>query len=605
MTAQELAPTTPVASTASKDCLYERRLSNNGSEDGTAATDEVSTPNNSDPHVLYDNDSPSFVLPEIEEDYQDEDDETNISTVSRISAAFVQFSPSIAASASADQESAENDLAHMGLSTVDAPNKPNFVQCVTSVNFLAEQEATRHHNHQNDNSPPMPIQVTVNSKLVSKRKKKIVKRQQVKIVDTPEQLAQEQLASSASGGRIEDAEEIFSVRSDPLTRRRGSNLGRNSMRRPSPNPHHKSLLTKSTSVTAPRTFPPPPPSDTNESSSSPPPLQTPKRAISMPANHMTPSSNNNIVNTINNNSNNYNSALDSQNSDGESVTSDASRSSRTSSVASGTSSASAPTTSFECRSYPPHGRTGSRQFVPNHLQPQPTTRRTASFHSSSQQQRPLPPPIPEEKVNKKEKKGMFSKLFSNQVQADFDDVQLMILQAEGARAARLQSSASLTYGVDTNSSSRGSIGGDHDPALDPGDMAQDYSASGAGSVGSFSNASIRSSVASYVSGASAVAAGEPQQYQQQQQPPPRRRIMSNHIQPDFDLSQSMSRQSSQASMSESLNSDLADRSHHSTTLSETHPGSTAVGSGGGGDSTGKKGIGKYFKRKPKECDVPA
>jgi hypothetical protein len=203
MTPQEQAPTTPVATAVSKDLLYERRLSNNGSEDGTAATDEVSTPNNSDPHVLYDNDSPSFVLPEIEEDYPDEDDETNISTVSRISAAFVQFSPSIAASASADQESAENDLAHMGLSTVDAPNKPNFVQCVTSVNFLAEQESTQqhhHHNQHNDNSPPMPIQVTVNSKLVSKRKKKISKKQQVKIVDTPEQLLpQEQLASCPRG----------------------------------------------------------------------------------------------------------------------------------------------------------------------------------------------------------------------------------------------------------------------------------------------------------------------------------------------------------------------------------------------------------------------
>lgn len=603
MTPQEQAPTTPVATAVSKDLLYERRLSNNGSEDGTAATDEVSTPNNSDPHVLYDNDSPSFVLPEIEEDYPDEDDETNISTVSRISAAFVQFSPSIAASASADQESAENDLAHMGLSTVDAPNKPNFVQCVTSVNFLAEQESTQqhhHHNQHNDNSPPMPIQVTVNSKLVSKRKKKISKKQQVKIVDTPEQLLpQEQLAGCPRGGGVEDAEEIFSVRSDPLIRRRVSNLGRHSMRRPSPNHHQQSLLTKTASVSGPRTSPPPPPSDNNESSSSPPPLQTPKRAISMPANHIAPQN-------ITMNMNNYNSAMDSQNSDGDSVISDASRSSRASSVASGTSSASAPTMSYERRSLPSQGRTGSRQFVPNHLQQQPTARRTASFQSSSSQQqlhqRQAAPSIPDENGNKKEKKGMFSKLFANQVQADFDDVQLMILQAEGAKGARIQTSANLTYGVDT-SSGRGSIGSGHDPALDPGDMAQDYSASGAGSVCSFSNASVRSYISRQsASGGNASVTGD--QQQQQQQPPPRRRIMSNHVQPDFgfDLSHSMSRQSSQASMSESLNSDLADRSQHSTTLSETHPGSANVG---GGDTTGKKGIGKFFKRKTKECDVPA
>ena len=579
MTTQEQAPTTPIAS---KQYFSERRLSSNGSEDGTAATDEVSTPNNSDPQVLYENDSPSFVLPDIEEDYQDEDDQTNISTVSRVSAAFVQFSPSIAASASADQDNAENDLALMGLSTVAAPNKPNFVQCVTSVNFLAEQDSTQHQNqHQNrqHNSPPMPIQVTVNSKPVPKRKKK-VKGQQVTISDIPEQQQQpqEQQASYPGG---EDAEDIFSVRSDPLVKRRNSNLGRNSMRRASPlqttgppSHHQQALLTKTASASGQRMSPPPPPSDNNDSSS--PPLQMTKRAMSMPAHHMVP----------------RHDTGDPNNNDADSVTSDASRSSRASSVASGNSSASAPTSSsYERKSLPSQARTGSRQFVPNHLQQQ-TARRTASFQSASQRQTP-PLSIPEEKVVKKEKKGMFSKLFTNQVQADFDDVHLMILQTEGARTARLHASANFTYGVDTTTTSSSSISGGDNPALAPGDMAQDYSASN--SVCSRSNSALSSSVASYISRASAVGAGDP--------PPARRMIMSNHVQPDFahDLSHSMSRQSSQASMSESqqsFNSDRADRSPQSNTRAESHPSAAD-------ETSGKKGIGKFFKRKTKECTVPA
>jgi len=195
------SPTTPVAS---KDLYPETGFINNGSgsEDGTAATDEICTPlTPSSPNNLYD--SPSFVLPEIgEDDYPDDDDDnqTHASTKSRMSAAFVQFSPSIQG---ADQES---DLVQMGLNTVDAANKPSHIECVTTINFLSDP------NQQQQQAPPMPIQVTVASHRPS-WKKPMKKTIMVEEVDRLEQ----------QGLRGNHGNDNFSVRSAPsIVRRRNS-----------------------------------------------------------------------------------------------------------------------------------------------------------------------------------------------------------------------------------------------------------------------------------------------------------------------------------------------------------------------------------------------
>jgi hypothetical protein len=71
------------------------------------------------------------------------------------------------------------------------------------------------------------------------------------------------------------------------------------------------------------------------------------------------------------------------------------------------------------------------QFLPNHLQMLPRASKSKG------------------NAEKRDKKGFFGKIFSNQVQADFDDFQLLSLQNEGSQGLRSKSSTlSECYGID-------------------------------------------------------------------------------------------------------------------------------------------------------------
>jgi hypothetical protein len=363
------AVSSPTSSEQELDA-FKQSLSNHGSgsDYATDGTDDFSAQNNSDPLVgsLYD--SPTFVLPDIDELYGYDDDQTNVSSMSRISAAFVQFSPAIPP----DQE---NDLARMGLSAVDAANVPNHVQCVTSVNFLSETSQSHPEPHPNPQPlPPSQVQVTVMGKKKSRHKKTI---DQLAIALSAEYPPCTGMGVNLGMGSpdADDSKDVFSVRSEPFMRR-NSNSGKNPVERnqfqraPSHAHAHAavpSLVNRKLTLQRipPRHVDPPRlPIQTQ--------VQTPKRTNSLPS----PTS------------------PDADECEEESVTSEVSRQSRM-------SIASAPTIT--------HGR---------RLMTHPSTQQSATRRSYT---RNGPPPTLTGRKAIKTKKSVFGKVFSNQVQADYDD----------------------------------------------------------------------------------------------------------------------------------------------------------------------------------------
>jgi hypothetical protein len=444
-------PTTPVPS---HDSYPEERLKNMNSPDGTAVTYQC-TPHNSDPSVLYDNDCADFVLPEIEEDDCDEDDETNISGVSRMSAAFIQFAPSMVVEN-------QSDLAAHGMNTISAPNQPNFVHCVTSVNFLVDPEQVA------PISISMPTQISVNSRKVSVHKvKNKVDRVQNAIIAEPPAFIQE---AQTYKPKMTDENELFSVRSEANRRSSGSSSRGNNQFRRVPSQGLPAIKSMPPSVAEPV-----PGKDSIPMGSShthaPMRIQSAQPSQGSLFNHSSSQVSMQLQSMQSN-------RPKEQDRSDQSVSSDSSRRSQLSRVS------APPTTPYSGGD--PRRYENNSQFLPNHLQIQPK---------------------PSKVSGKKEKKGLFGKLFSNQVQADFDDVQLLMLQAEGADGARRVTASRLTenYGIDREEIIEEFSCGRHVP----------HPPSGSASVQSSHSTESRATNRSKES---------------------KLRILSNHVQADYDLS---------------------------------------------------------------------
>lgn len=482
--------------------LFKRSLSCNhgsGSDYATDGTDDISTQHNSDPLVgsLYD--SPTFVLPDIDELYGYEDDETNVSTMSRTSAAFVQFSPAIPP----DQES---DLARMGLSTVDAANVPNYVQCVTSVNFLSEESQSQSQPLA-QSLPPSQVQVTVMGKKKSRRKKSI---DQVAFA-----LSMEHTPCTGMGlgtPDTDDSGDVFSVRSEPFMRR-NSNASKNPSERnqfqraPSQAHPHAAIPSQvNRKLSLPR-IPPrkvdPPPAPIQEL------VQVPKRTSSLPS----PTSS------------------DADVCEEESVTSAVSRQSRM-------SISSAPATS-------------GRRLISNPSTQQSATRRSYTRNG--------PPPTQTGRNAIKAKKSVFGKVFSNQVQADYDEDALNSALALPVSSKRQP--VPLDYGVEI-------ADGDpkHSAVLRKSDSQR-----------SFSETSVRSNVSQGSRTTNRNVSRSPHA-----PPPPLRCIPSNPE--NINTAASLSSQGLPVSQAPDL-----EEAEYANFLAESHDSA-------GGEKTSKS-FGKFFRRK--------
>ena len=344
--------------------LLKRNLSNHGSASGsdyaTDGTDDISTQNNSDPFVASGFDSPTFVLPDIDELYDYQDDQSNISTVSRISAAFVQFSPAI-------PREQESEFARMGLSTVDAAYVPNYVQCVTSVNFLADVP-------QETSPPPSQVQVTCMPRKKPTRKKRN-SNSQIAFANSLEQTPCMGVPGS------DDCSDLFSVRSEPYTRRNSNQFQRAPKHADAAIPRQ---VTRKASLQG----------YSRGSAAETPSLKKPPRRISSLPIPTTP---------------------EADACDLESLTSEVSRQSRM-------STASAPPTFAGGKQHSSKACTPSAQRGP--------------------------PPTQTGRKATKEKTSVFGKLFSNQVQADFDDDLLAEHARRGLPETSSRQPVPLDYGVE-------------------------------------------------------------------------------------------------------------------------------------------------------------
>eukprot|EP00542_Grammatophora_oceanica_P017300 CAMPEP_0194048942 /NCGR_PEP_ID=MMETSP0009_2-20130614/29068_1 /TAXON_ID=210454 /ORGANISM="Grammatophora oceanica, Strain CCMP 410" /LENGTH=682 /DNA_ID=CAMNT_0038694977 /DNA_START=71 /DNA_END=2122 /DNA_ORIENTATION=+ len=122
--AEEVEEMSPQAVTELPTKMISAHMNGNGSEGGRGIE---AMPNGERPS--------GFVLPEVVEEESD-DDATYMSSMSRMSAAFVQFAPSIPFVEDGGVESA-------GFQRIEAENKPALVECVAADNIYVDPEPTR------------------------------------------------------------------------------------------------------------------------------------------------------------------------------------------------------------------------------------------------------------------------------------------------------------------------------------------------------------------------------------------------------------------------------------------------------------------------------
>ena len=370
--------TTSLAVQESKDPSSPISMSNETRKHGSTdyATDgtDVSTPNNSDPHVNFD--SPNFILPEIDElaNYCCDDEETQISSMSRMSAPFIQFSPSI-------QQDPASELTRMGLSTVEAANKPDHVECVTSVNFLSDEALQQQPL---PTQPPMQVQVMRKSRNRPQRKGSIGR--------APVPLHRDKLPS-------DDSSDLFSVRSEPTSRlslsmARASSMVNQNQRAPLPGPIPKQIVERK-----------PAKRQSQNVNAAPLPISDLRRSNSLPPG----------------------ARPEPDASQLECIAAEVSWLAQES-----TSNAPSPFSASRKLSLQPDSWSVNEIVPPT---PTPINRRSSRG-------------LPQSAKEKKEKKSMFSKVFSNQIQADYEEdfVQRYAARME-AKASRC-GTEHLEYGIE-------------------------------------------------------------------------------------------------------------------------------------------------------------